>query len=55
VVSFEGWLDYIVRKASRHAGQPIELTPRERRFPLLLLWGRVWRYLRHKDDKETPP
>lgn len=55
VVSFEGWLDYIVRKASRHAGAPIELTPRERRFPLLLLWGRVFRYLRHKDDKETLP
>ena len=51
VVSFEGWLDYIVRKASRHTGQPIELPPRERRWPLLFLWGRVFRYLREKNRK----
>jgi hypothetical protein len=53
VVSFEGWLDYIVRKASRHTGQPIELTPRERRWPLIFLWGRVFRYLREKDRGRT--
>lgn len=45
VVSFEGWLDYIVHKASRHTGEPLLLSARERRFPLLLLWGRVFRYL----------
>jgi hypothetical protein len=52
VLSFEGWLDYIVRKASRHTGQPIELTERERRWPLIFLWRRVFRYLRHKDRKD---
>ena len=51
VVSFEGWLDYIVRKASRHSGQSIELSERERRWPLLFLWGRVFRYLRDKNRK----
>jgi len=45
VVSFEGWLDYIVQKASRHGGGELRLSERERRFPLLLLWGRVFRYL----------
>ena len=45
VVSFEGWLDYIVQKASRHGGEELQLSERERRFPLLLLWGRVFRYL----------
>jgi hypothetical protein len=45
IASFEGWLDYIVRKASRHSGQEIQLSERERRYPLLLLWGRVFRYL----------
>ena len=45
VVSFEGWLEYIVQKANRHGGQELQLTERERRFPLLLLWGRVFRYL----------
>jgi len=49
VVTFEGWLDYILRKAERHTGQRIELTPRERRLPLVFLWPRVFRYLRHKD------
>jgi hypothetical protein len=45
VVSFEGWLDYIVQKVSRHGGEELRLSERERRFPLLLLWGRVFRYL----------
>jgi hypothetical protein len=45
MVSFEGWLEYIVQKASRHSGQAIELTERERRFPLLFIWGRVYRHL----------
>ncbi len=45
VVSFEGWLDYIVQKVSRHGGAELRLSERERRFPLLLLWGRAYRYL----------
>ena len=45
VVSFEGWLDYIVQKASRHGGEALQLSERERRYPLLLLWGRVFRHL----------
>jgi hypothetical protein len=49
VVTFDGWLDFLVRKARRHSGQEIELTPRERRWPLVFLWPRVVRYLRHKD------
>lgn len=49
VVTFEDWLEFILRKAQRHSGQEIELTPRERRLPLLFLWPRVFRYFRHKD------
>jgi hypothetical protein len=45
VVSFEGWLDYIVQKAGRHAGEEVRLSERERRYPLLFLWGRLFRYL----------
>jgi hypothetical protein len=45
VVSFEGWLDYIVQKASRHGGEELRLSERERRYPLLLLWGRAYRHL----------
>ena len=53
-VTFEGWLDYIVRKASRHTGEPIELTDRERRWPWFFLWGRLFRYLRNKNRKGSP-
>lgn len=53
IVSFEGWLDYIVRKASRHTGEPIVLTARERRWPLVFLWGRVFRYLRDRRGRGT--
>jgi hypothetical protein len=53
-VTFEGWLDYILRKASRHSGQSFELSERERRWPLLFLWSRVFRYLRTRNRKESP-
>jgi hypothetical protein len=49
IVTFEGWLDFILRKARRHSGQDLELSPRERRYPLIFLWPRVVRYLRQKD------
>ncbi|MCM2254285.1 MAG: hypothetical protein NDJ94_01320 [Vicinamibacteria bacterium] len=51
VVTFDDWLDYIVRKAERHTGQRIELTPRERRWPLVFLWPRVVRYFATKDSR----
>jgi hypothetical protein len=56
VVSFEGWLDYIVQKVSRHGGEELRLSERERRFPLLLLWGRAYRYLARarKGAKKDP-
>jgi hypothetical protein len=53
-LTFEGWLDYIVRKASRHTGEPIELTERERRWPLVFLWGRLFGYLRARRRRAVP-
>lgn len=49
VVTFDDWLEFIVRKARRHTGEDIVLTDRERRMPLVFLWPRVIHYLRHKD------
>ena len=49
VITFDDWLDFIVRKARRHTGEDIVLTDRERRMPLVFLWPRVIHYLRHKD------
>jgi hypothetical protein len=53
-VTFEGWLDYIARKASRHTGEPIVLTDRERRWPWVFLWGRLFAYLRTRNRKGSP-
>lgn len=53
-VTFDGWLDYIRRKAERHSGEAIVLTPMERRFPLILLWPRVFRFLGRQRRKGRP-
>jgi hypothetical protein len=49
VITFDDWLEFIVRKARRHTGEDIVLTDRERRLPLVFLWPRVIHYLRNKD------
>jgi hypothetical protein len=51
VVTFDDWLEFLLRKARRHTGQEFVLTDRERRLPLVFLWPRVIHYLRHKDGK----
>jgi hypothetical protein len=51
MITFDDWLEYIVRKARRHSGEDIVLTQRERRLPIVFLWPRVIRYLRHKGPK----
>jgi hypothetical protein len=51
MVTFDDWLEFIVRKARRHTGEELKLTPRERRYPLIFLWPRFIRYLRHKDSR----
>jgi hypothetical protein len=51
MVTFDGWLEFIVRKARRHTGQDLVLTPRERRMPLVFLWPRLIQYLRRKDRR----
>jgi hypothetical protein len=45
VVLYEGWLDYIVRKIERSGAGTIELTPRERRWPLIFLWPRFFKFV----------
>jgi hypothetical protein len=51
IALYDGWLDYIVRKIERRSGVAITLTPRERRWPLLLLWPKVFRYLRTRPQR----
>jgi hypothetical protein len=45
-LTFDGWLEYIVRKAERHSGEAIELSPLEKKAPFIFLWPRVFRFLR---------
>ena len=51
VVLYEGWLDYIVRKIARSGGEQIVLTDRERRWPLIFLWPKVFHYLRTRPQR----
>ncbi len=55
VVTFDKWLPYIVRKVERRTGTTIELTPLERRWPLVFLWPRVIKVLRHRPEREEAP
>jgi hypothetical protein len=52
VVTFDNWLPYIVRKVERRTGMKVELTPLERRIPLLFLWPRVVRVLLARPERE---
>ena len=45
VALYDDWLDYLVRKVERRGGMAIELSARERRWPLLFLWPRLFRFL----------
>ena len=59
VYTFEGWQEYIIRKVERRMGVKVEITPAERRFPVILLWPKVIRVLasrpRAKVDASTHP
>ncbi len=46
MLTFDDWLDYIVRKVERRSGLRIELTKSERRFPVILLWPKTLRVIR---------
>ena len=46
IVTFDGWLDYLLAKLERNSGIRLELTPAQRRHPVLLAWPRMldlWR------------
>ena len=54
VALYEGWLDYIVQKIARRSGRTIELTERERRWPLIFLWPKVIEYVRTRPQVQGP-
>jgi len=53
MLTFDDWLDYIVRKIERRSGERIELTRAERRFPVILLWPKAFRLIRALRNAEN--
>lgn len=53
VALYDDWLDYVVRKVERRSGVTIELTERERRWPLLFLWPRAVRFIAGRRDRHA--
>lgn len=54
VMTFSGWPDYIARKLERRSGIKVEITDRERRWPLILLWPKAIRtYLALRKSKKN--
>ena len=51
VLLYDDWLEYVVQKVARRSGVAVELTPRERRWPLIFLWPRLLRYLRTRPQR----
>ena len=55
VALYDDWLDYVVRKIERRSGVTIDLTPRERRWPLVFLWPKALRYLNRPGRRSGRP
>ena len=54
MITFEGWLDYIQRKIERRAGFEVEIVERERRWPLIFLWPKLFLVLRNLKNRGNP-
>jgi hypothetical protein len=48
---YDDWQDYLLRKLERRSGVHVELTERERRWPLIFLWPKALRYLRTRPQR----
>jgi hypothetical protein len=53
VALYDDWLGYIIAKIERRSGVVVELTTRERRWPLIFLWPRVIRYVRSRPQRRA--
>jgi hypothetical protein len=52
MITFDGWLDYIQRKIERRAGFEVEIEERDRRWPLIFLWPKLFFVLRSIKEPE---
>lgn len=44
--TFDGGLDYVAWKLERHTGQAVEIPDRVRKYPLIFVWGLLWKLYR---------
>lgn len=52
IALYENWLEYVLQKVARRSGVAIELSPRERRWPLIFLWPKAIRFLRSRPQRQ---
>ena len=45
-ITFDGAVDYILWKIERHSGVQIEVSDRQRKYPLLFAWPLLWKLFR---------
>ncbi len=55
VALYDDWLEYIVQKIARRGGVAVELTERERRWPLIFLWPKAILFLRTRPQQRRIP
>jgi len=53
VTLYDDWLTYAVQKVARRGGMTIELTDRERRWPLVFLWPKLLRFVRSRPQRHA--
>ncbi len=53
VALYDDWLDYVVRKVERRSGVRLELTERERRWPLIFLWPKAVRFITRRRGRRA--
>jgi len=46
--TFHGGVDYLAWKLERHTGEKIVVSERLRRWPLVFVWGELWRLYRRR-------
>lgn len=46
--TFENGLDYVIWKLERHLGEPVVVSARLRRYPLIFCWPLLWRLLKNR-------
>ena len=51
VALYDGWMDYVLEKVNRSSGVRINVTERERRWPLIFGWPKFIRYLRTRPQR----